>query len=455
MTNSCNQFIPVSGMKLVPIRGGITVAVPDSYDHITPYVLEEQQDWFEAETDFLRACAAPGMRMIDIGANFGVYSLIAASQIGRQGQVWSFEPTSATAAYLRQSLEANGFENVTVLQRALSDTARTARLKLEENSEMNRLMGDEPIGPSEEIRVLSLDQAVGDYGMTDIDFLKLDAEGEELRIIQGARKFWNDESPLIMFEFKHNDRVNTDLIEAFAALGFKLYRYCPGPGVLVPFAEDTPLDALWLNLFCCRDDRATSLEERGLLSTEPPDERMRPDGYAGTTDSDDPVAAMQAVIRLFERSNDRDYPASDRANALYCAFRMAQERFSRDLSLPELSTLARLADALGYHRRAHAYMIMARERLGSFQDPKCPAFLPADSRFDKVPSGHDAQDWFTAMIYVSIEKNQGHSSYYAPLETLKNLERIMSTGYVPDDMLRRLELIKKRIQARQQSGAPS
>lgn len=85
-------------------------------------------------------------------------------------------------------------------------------------------MGDEHTGPSEEIQVLSLDQAVSDYGMIDIDFLKLDAEGEELRIIKGAKSFWNDESPLIMFEFKHNDKVNTDLLGAFAALGFKMYR---------------------------------------------------------------------------------------------------------------------------------------------------------------------------------------------------------------------------------------
>jgi len=270
MTPSYTEYSIADSLKIVRMKDGVSVAVPDSYHHITPYVLEEQQDWFEDETDFLRAFLKPAMKVIDIGANFGIYSLIAASQVGKGGHVWSFEPTTVTAAYLNRSLQINGFDNVTLLQQALSDTTRTARLKLEENCEMNRLLGNDQTGLSEEISVLSLDQAVSKYGIKDIDFLKLDAEGEESRIIGGAQAFWMNESPLVMFEFKHNEEINSDLIEAFATLGFKMYRFHKGPGVLVPFQKDAPLDPLWLNLFCCRADRATTLEKKNLLQRSRP-----------------------------------------------------------------------------------------------------------------------------------------------------------------------------------------
>ncbi|MBK7673942.1 MAG: hypothetical protein IPJ27_03790 [Candidatus Accumulibacter sp.] len=49
----------------------VRVVVPDSLDLITPYVLLEQQDWFEDEIKFLRHLLQPGQKVIDIGANYG------------------------------------------------------------------------------------------------------------------------------------------------------------------------------------------------------------------------------------------------------------------------------------------------------------------------------------------------------------------------------------------------
>ena len=76
---------------------GVRIVVPDSLDLITPYVLLEQQDWFEDEIKFLRRLLQPGQKVIDVGANYGVYTLSMAQTVGPTGRVWAFEPASNTA----------------------------------------------------------------------------------------------------------------------------------------------------------------------------------------------------------------------------------------------------------------------------------------------------------------------------------------------------------------------
>ena len=111
---------------VLPIVDGLKVVVPDSIDLITPYVLREQHDWFEDEIRFVRRVLEPGQRAIDIGANYGLFTLSMAKVVGREGHVWAFEPASSTASYLEQSLKENGLANVTLRKAGLSVRAGVA-----------------------------------------------------------------------------------------------------------------------------------------------------------------------------------------------------------------------------------------------------------------------------------------------------------------------------------------
>jgi predicted O-methyltransferase YrrM len=86
------------------IAEGVRIVVPDSLNPITPYVLLEQLDWFEDEIKFLRRLMRPGQKVIDIGANYGVYTLPMAKAVGTTGSVWAFEPASHTAALLAEGI---------------------------------------------------------------------------------------------------------------------------------------------------------------------------------------------------------------------------------------------------------------------------------------------------------------------------------------------------------------
>ena len=80
-------------MNVLELRcfDAVTLAVPASLQSITAYVLLEQECWFEKEMDFLRRWLRPGMTVIDIGANLGVYSLPMARLVGKTGHVFAYE----------------------------------------------------------------------------------------------------------------------------------------------------------------------------------------------------------------------------------------------------------------------------------------------------------------------------------------------------------------------------
>ena len=92
----------------VETRGGFQVCVPRSIASMTTYALLEQEDWFEDEIRFVRRLLGPGMNAIDIGANYGVYSLTIARSVGPSGRVWSPGPPPGPAGSTSPPPRAGG-----------------------------------------------------------------------------------------------------------------------------------------------------------------------------------------------------------------------------------------------------------------------------------------------------------------------------------------------------------
>ena len=246
---------------------GTQVVTPPGHHLLTPFVLAEQGDWFEDEIRFLRCWAQPGARVLDIGANYGTFALSLATAVGPEGSVIAVEPTPATASCLRDSIAANGFAHLELVEAALSDREGMLHLRLEADSELNAL-ADEPGDEGQTVQVPSstIDALMASRGWPDLDFIKLDAEGAELRIVAGGEQTLRTCSPLVLFEIEHAGTSNLGLPEAFTALGYELYLLVPGLQILAPYDATQTLDAFQLNLFACKGDQAATLEQRGLLA---------------------------------------------------------------------------------------------------------------------------------------------------------------------------------------------
>jgi FkbM family methyltransferase len=171
----------------VRLSDHLTLAVPPRLDSITTYVLLEQETWFEKETLFLKRWLKPGMTAVDIGANLGVYSVLMARFVGPEGRVFAYEPGSEARGLLAQSRTINGTDNLEIISSALSDREREGRLIFGPSSELNAL-GD--AGDGEAVHITSLDSESAARCWRSPDFIKIDAEGEEERILAGGKDFF-------------------------------------------------------------------------------------------------------------------------------------------------------------------------------------------------------------------------------------------------------------------------
>ena len=121
----------------------------------------------------------PGMVVVDVGANIGIYTLYAARSLGQQGKVYSFEPTPRTFEILKDNIQVNGLLELGLIdlrQAAVTDTVGTAQLAVfADNCGHNTLFFEREKVQQVTVSTVTLDEALG--GETRVDVVKIDAEG--------------------------------------------------------------------------------------------------------------------------------------------------------------------------------------------------------------------------------------------------------------------------------------
>ena len=265
---------PAASAWTLGLRSGLCLQVPPGLDSLSSYVLLEQESWFEPEMSLMPLLLQPGMDVLDIGANHGVYALEMARCTG-SGRVWAFEPTSAPRCRLQASVRLNGMEDrVTVVDAALAECDGQASFAVGDNSELNSREG---AGEQREtVRLLALDGYLDQRAPgVEIAFVKLDAEGDELRVLAGGQRFFALQRPVVMFEFKHGRQVNHALLRAWADLGYEIFRWSAELALLLPFDAGRDETAFALNLLAIHPQAQPALQARGLLA--------RPDAAAEAT----------------------------------------------------------------------------------------------------------------------------------------------------------------------------
>jgi FkbM family methyltransferase len=218
----------------------IPIAVEPSFKSIVTGVLVAENDWFEKEMEFWRNFIKPGMTVIDVGANVGVYTFSAAVRVGSQGRVLAIEPFSGCVQCLQETCKINQFDWVTVYAGAASNCNGTLKLLLHGASELNEVVScnaddNIPSDPFEEIPCITLDTLIERENIERVDIIKIDAENHELAVLAGSKRILSEFTPVILYEnIAGNKGSNYQVAEYLTKVGYELFRYQPYLQSLIP-----------------------------------------------------------------------------------------------------------------------------------------------------------------------------------------------------------------------------
>ncbi len=167
--------------------------------------------------------------VLDIGANEGLYSLLAADKVGRSGLVASIEPNPETLIMLERNIKANNCSQVQVHPAAVADRASEARFMAhdERGHAFAHLAAPGEQGLVTLVDVTTVDAIVEAAGRP-VHGLKIDVEGAELSVLAGATKSICEYSPWLMIEVEppHLARYGAspeELDERLRDLGYETF----------------------------------------------------------------------------------------------------------------------------------------------------------------------------------------------------------------------------------------
>jgi len=177
------RLLSSSGVLRFSCLGVEAVFSSQNRDQIgfTDCVITTEKDVIEETLSNLRA----GDTFLDVGCNFGAYSVVASKIVGPRGRVIAVDPHPTTVDVLRENLKLNGCENVDVLNVAFTD--RTGLLSLsygETNAHLHR--ADDLASPVQVVQARAGDEALG--GLPAAAVVKVDVEGHEFAVLGGLKK---------------------------------------------------------------------------------------------------------------------------------------------------------------------------------------------------------------------------------------------------------------------------
>jgi len=136
-------------------------------------------------TEFFKKQIKNGDVILDIGAHIGYYTLLFAKLAGEKGKVYAFEPHPGNFALLKKNVEINGYQNVVLESKAVSDKSGKNRLFIsKKGSSVHSIFNIHNSDKSIEIESIKLDDYFKNYNGR-IDWIKIDIEGAELSALQG------------------------------------------------------------------------------------------------------------------------------------------------------------------------------------------------------------------------------------------------------------------------------
>jgi FkbM family methyltransferase len=236
---------------IAEIDDGIRLFV-DLSDHVIG--LNIVRGRYEADgIHFVRSVLRSGDTAVDAGAHIGLFAMHMAARVGPAGKVYAFEPLDANADLLERSIAENRFTDRLIVQRAaVGERTGTATLTFAEetlNSGGAYLLRDDtaPLAGNvtRQVPLVALDDVTF---AQPVRLIKMDVEGAEPQVVEGATRLLNEDRPIVLSELhpaqlERASRTTADgLLARMRALGYQAHLL--ESGALGAIVERAPADTL-------------------------------------------------------------------------------------------------------------------------------------------------------------------------------------------------------------------
>lgn len=164
----------------------------------------------------------PNMTVIDVGAHRGYFSFLAAKIIEDKGNIYSIEPALTNFSWLKKGVKINKYNSIKLFQLAISNKNGFLKLFEGDKSGHHSLTGDMGHG-STVVKVQKLDDFVEENNIKKVDLIKIDVEGADIEVIEGAKKLLQQENLKIVMDIHNIDREK--LFNIFRENNYSIYKY--------------------------------------------------------------------------------------------------------------------------------------------------------------------------------------------------------------------------------------
>jgi FkbM family methyltransferase len=178
------------------------------------------------QTQLFQELVKPGDVVYDVGAHFGYYTLLSSKLVGDGGRVIAFEPSPANLARLYRHIYLNDRKNVQVLELAVSDHEGIAHFETRTGSGVGHLADDGPL----EVKLTRLD-SLTQFPLPQV--MKIDVEGAEVGVLNGAKTLFARCKPLIFLSL-HGDDLKTSCMSLLSGYGYTFRQIEPMEIVALP-----------------------------------------------------------------------------------------------------------------------------------------------------------------------------------------------------------------------------
>ena len=297
-----------------------------------------------------------------------------------------------------------------------------------------------------------MDDLASEQGIDAIDFLKLDAEGQEMAILEGGQTVFHEQSPVVLFEVLHGAGVNLGFWNALKPLGYEAFILCPSLNVLVSVDPDKLQAGSTLNLLACKPDRAACLEADGFmvrsaevgeydapsivegahkeyLRTLSYGREQEASGLFELSDSDEGSAAYLEGLDFYATAMAPSISVSDKFRLMCVAYNQIRSACTLNATFGRMLSLIRVAGELTEKSTAKILLTQLTDAIRTNEELSlAEPFLCPSPEFDDIDASGNMGRFIQASVVYQKIQSCGFSCYFRLKDAVEDIKLYEGQG---------------------------